>query len=66
MKIKKLSKILNKLDPEGEVSFHVTEQSEQSKNKNTGYIAEIIKITTIPGYKTRRLTDIEICLKIDV
>ena len=63
MKIKKLSKILNKLDPEGEVSFHVTEQS---KNKNTGYIAEIIKITTIPGYKTRRLTDIEICLKIDV
>ncbi len=63
MKIKELSKILDKLDPEIEVDFHVTTQS---KNENTGYIAEVVKITKIPGYKTRRITNIEVCLKIDV
>jgi hypothetical protein len=62
MKIKELQKILNKLNPEGEVYFHL---EEISKEGNTGYIPEIKSITKIPGYMTRRLTDIEICLKIN-
>jgi hypothetical protein len=64
MKIKELRKILNKLNPEGEVYFHL-EIFKKGNFIYSDYISEIEKITKIPGYMTKRLTDIEICLKIN-
>jgi hypothetical protein len=63
MKIKELQKILNKLNPESEIHFHLTKISKEGNICQ--YIPEIKKITKIPGYMTKRFTDIEICLKIN-